>query len=132
MRCNTLNLDLVNISQLRQHGSKYFTPRPAPTLGCGQRSNSTISELGHVSYQVKWNQKCSNMVAIILPADPHPALSDDMGDGIKGSKFKIFRLWSSCISIKGISRAATWKQIFTCRRRYSNCTDKFIFYLTMH
>ena len=73
MRCNTLNLDLVNISQLRQHGSKCFTPRPAPDSGgVIKGQNSTISELGHVSYQVKWNQKCSNMVAIIIPADPTP------------------------------------------------------------
>ena len=33
--------------------------------------NSTFSEYGHVAYQIKVNHECSNMVANILPADPH-------------------------------------------------------------
>ena len=28
--------------------------------------NSTVSEYGHVVYQIKWNHKCSNMQAHIL------------------------------------------------------------------
>ena len=43
--------------------------------------NSTFSEHDHVVYQIKGNHKCSNMEAIILPADiPEP------GDGVKRSK----------------------------------------------
>ena len=30
--------------------------------------NSTFSEYGYVAYQIKWNHKCSNLVANILPA----------------------------------------------------------------
>ena len=42
------------------------------TLGVGSNGqNSTFSEHGHVVYQIKGNTKCSNMVANILPADPH-------------------------------------------------------------
>ena len=41
--------------------------------------NSPFSEHVHVAYQIKWNHKCSNMVAKILPADP-PTL----GVGSKG------------------------------------------------
>ena len=32
--------------------------------------NSTFSKHGHVAYQIERNQKCSTMVAYILPADP--------------------------------------------------------------
>ena len=31
-----------------------------------------FSEHGHVAYQIKENQECTNMVANILPADPLP------------------------------------------------------------
>ena len=59
-------------SQMQQHGSKYFACRPATRtlrmVSIGQ--NSTFSEHGHVAYQIKENQKCSNMVANILPAGP--------------------------------------------------------------
>ena len=34
----------------------------------GWDQNSTFSEYGHVSYQIKGNNACSNMVANILPA----------------------------------------------------------------
>ena len=41
------------------------------TLGLGSKGpNSTLSEHGHVAYQIKGNHECSNMVANILPADP--------------------------------------------------------------
>ena len=61
---------------MQQHGSKYFArrvPTPTTTLTLGlwvKRSNSTVSEPGHIAYQIKGNHKCSNMVAHILPADP--------------------------------------------------------------
>ena len=32
--------------------------------------NATFLEHGHVAYQIKGNQKCSNIVANILPAEP--------------------------------------------------------------
>ena len=32
---------------------------------------STFSEHGRIAYQNKGNHKCSNVVANILPADPH-------------------------------------------------------------
>ena len=34
--------------------------------------NSTSSEYGHVAYQIKRNQTCSNIIGNILPADPPP------------------------------------------------------------
>ena len=33
-------------------------------------SKLTFSKHGHVAYQLKWNHKCSHMVANIFPADP--------------------------------------------------------------
>ena len=37
--------------------------------------NSTISEYGHVAYQIKGNNTCSNMVASILPyTHPRPVV----------------------------------------------------------
>ena len=43
------------------------------TLGMGSvGQNSTFSEHGHVAYQIRENQECSNMAAKILPADPYP------------------------------------------------------------
>ena len=58
-----------------------------PTLGMwsvGQ--NSIFSEHGHVAYQIKENQECSNMIATILPADtPLPTLG--MGSIGKNSTF---------------------------------------------
>ena len=48
-------------------------PRP---LGWGVGSkgqNSIFLEYGHVAYQIKGNDACSNMVANILPDPPPPA-----------------------------------------------------------
>ena len=46
-------------------------PPPPPTLVMGSAGlKSTFSENGHVTYQVKENHECSNIVANILPADP--------------------------------------------------------------
>ena len=44
-----------------------------------------ISEYGHIAYQIKRNDTCSNMVAYILPADPPPPPSTNLGGG-GGSK----------------------------------------------
>ena len=49
------------------------TDPPPPNPGDGSKGqNSTFSEHGHVTYQIKENQECSNMVANILTADPYP------------------------------------------------------------
>ena len=67
-------------------------PQPTPlTLGTGSvGQNSTFSEHGHVTYQVKENQECTNMVANILLHTPYPTPTTsppDPGDGASGSKF---------------------------------------------
>ena len=54
---------------MQQHGSKHFACRPLPptTLGMGSvGQKSTFSEHGHVAYQIKGNDKCSNMQVHIL------------------------------------------------------------------
>ena len=73
---------------MQQHGSKYFAPRipayPRPlTLG-SKGQNSTFSKHGHVAYPLKWNHKCSHMVANISPADPQ-------GPGGQKVKIKLFQ-----------------------------------------
>ena len=44
------------------------------TLGKGSKGqNPTFSEHGHVSYQIKWNRKCSNNKHIFCPyTHPQP------------------------------------------------------------
>ena len=60
-------------------------PQTDLTLGVSSRAqNSTISEYGHVAYQIKGNFESSNMVANSLPADPH-FLTLEIG-----SKFNLF------------------------------------------
>ena len=53
---------------MQYYSSTYFTPTspllPPSTLGLGQIS--TFSEHGHVAYQIKGNDECSNMQANIL------------------------------------------------------------------
>ena len=46
-------------------------PRSGPLVGqgVGRSPNSTFSEYGHVAYQIKGNDACSNMVANILSVD---------------------------------------------------------------
>ena len=65
----------------------------ALTLG-SKGQNSTLSENGHVAYQINGNNECSNMVANILPTDP----PQDSGDGVNRSKLNFFRTWSCCMS----------------------------------
>ena len=83
---------------MQQRGSKYFARRPPPTplaLWMGSvGKKSVFSVHGHVTYQIKENHECSNMVANILPAD-----TLDPGDGVNRSKLNFFRAWSCCISI---------------------------------
>ena len=46
----------------------------------GGGQNSTFSEYGHVAYQIKGNNTCSNMAANILPVDT----PSTPGVGLKG------------------------------------------------
>ena len=52
--------------------------------------NSTISEHGHVAYQIKENHECSYRVANILPADPSPP-PPNPGDGVSEVKIHLFQ-----------------------------------------
>ena len=91
---------------MQQHGSKYFACRsPSPTLGMGSvRQNSTFSEHGHVTYQIKENQKCSNMVATNLPADPPPPPMGSKGQ-ISSSFQNMVMLH---IKLNRITNAGSW------------------------
>ena len=58
---------------------------PPPDPGGGVKmSKLTFSKHGHVAYQLKWNHKCSHMVANISPADPQ-------GPGGLKVKIKLFQ-----------------------------------------
>ena len=61
---------------MQKHGSICFAPKPLPNPtdpGDGVNGqNSTFPEHGHVAYQIKENQVCSNLVPNILPAEPPP------------------------------------------------------------
>ena len=60
---------------MQQHGSKYFARSlPPPALWVESKGqNSIFSKHGNVVYQIKWNHKCSNIIAnIIVPAAPPP------------------------------------------------------------
>ena len=82
-------------------------PPPLPTLGVVSKGkDSTVSEHGHVAYQLKGNHKCSKMVANIFSTDPNtqPTTSGD-----KRSKFIFFRAGSCCISLlPGDSIFSSW------------------------
>ena len=75
-------------------GSKYFDrrrpslPHPRPW---GSKFN--FFRTWSCAYQIRENHECSNMVAIITPADPLPSLTLRWG---QNSCF--YRKWSCCIS----------------------------------
>ena len=97
---------------MQQHGSNCFAARlPSPTtLGdWGQKvkiqlfQNMVMLDIEYIVIT-----KCSNMVANILPTDPHPLTLV-----VKRSKFIFFRTWSRCISMFLESRNVTKRfQIF--------------------
>ena len=68
-----------------------YKPPPIPltlSLGSGSKGqNSTFSDHGHNSYEIKENLECSSMVANMMPLPPPPP---DPGDGVNGSKFNFF------------------------------------------
>ena len=88
---------------LQQHGSKCFTPRTPLTWGWGRRSFFRTWSCS-VAYQMKQNQKCSNMVADILLADPQK-------QKVRIQLLQKFRTWPCC-KLNGIANAATCKRIF--------------------
>ena len=45
-------------------------PTPLDPGGRVKRSNSTFSEHGHVTYQIKGNHECSNMMQLFCPQTP--------------------------------------------------------------
>ena len=61
-----------------------------------KRSNFNFSENSHLSYQMKWNHKCSNMVGFFSPRDT-PLHIPASTLGVKRSKFNFFKTLSSCI-----------------------------------
>ena len=59
-------------------------PPPDPGGG-GKMSKLTFSKHGHVAYQLKWNHKCSHMVANIFPR------RTPRGPGGQKVKIKLFQ-----------------------------------------
>ena len=57
---------------MQQHGSKYFARIPLDPGGWSRKVivHLFFSDYGHVAYQIKGYDTCSNMVTNILPADP--------------------------------------------------------------
>ena len=87
---------------MQQHRSKYFAhrhnnrPLPHRPWFVVKRSEFNFFKHGHVAYQIKWNDACTNMVATTFTADPLPFLRL-WGWGLK-VKIQFFRIWSNCIS----------------------------------
>ena len=62
--------------------SKAFVSPHGWTEGVGSKGqNSTFSEHGHVAYQIKENNECSNMLANIMDADTSPQHNPTLGMG---------------------------------------------------
>ena len=81
---------------------------PASVPKKGQ--NLALSEHGH-AYQIKWNHKCSNMVANVLPRVLPAEPPTPLGPGGWGQKIKIQIFQNMVmlrIKLKGIKNAATW------------------------
>ena len=57
---------------MQQHGNKYFYRQTPPPSPWGVVSNFNFIRTWSVANQIKWNHKCSIIVAIILPVDPPP------------------------------------------------------------
>ena len=95
---------------MQQRGSKYFARRPPPLhpdpVDGVNRSKFTCSEHGHVTYQIKENQECTNMVANILLADPLPP--PHPRDGVSRSNNFFKNMDMLHIKLKKITNAATW------------------------
>ena len=74
------------------------TEPPPPPDPRGQKVKIQLfSEQYHISYQIKGDHECSNMVANVLPADPPPP---DPGVGVKFSLFQNMAMLQ--VKLKGI------------------------------
>ena len=80
---------------------------PDLAMGGGvKRSKFNLFTHCHVAYQIKGNHKCSNMVANILPADPHHPLT--LGVGPIGIKIQLFSEYGHIAQqLNGITNVAT-------------------------
>ena len=91
---------------IRDFRSKASVQSPGWTKGVGSKSqNSSISEHGHVAYQIKRNHKCSNMGGNVLAADP-PA--NNVSLNVKIQLFQNMTMLH--IKFKYITNAAKWGQ----------------------
>ena len=91
-----LHIKLKGIRNAEKLSQTFFLQTaPSLTLGLGSKGQiSTFSEHGHVANQMKGNHECSNMVANILPADPHAPRSighKNPRDGVNRSIFNFLR-----------------------------------------
>ena len=104
---------------MQQHGSNYFACRRPLDQGSQKvkillfqnmvmmhikingitNADSTLLGHGNAVYQINGNHKCSNMVANILPADPHPP-PPTLGWAREHGHV--------AYKLNGISNAATW------------------------
>ena len=71
-------------------------------MGLGRGQNLTFSEIGHVAYQIKAGDFCSNMVANILPTDT----PSTQGVGSKGQTIYFVKVVMLHIKLKGIEHRA--------------------------
>ena len=89
------NFKLNEMKKMQHHGSKYFARRtPSPDPGVKSKGIT----------------KCSNMEAIIVPADPLPHDPRGWGQKVKIQLFQNMVMLH--IKLKGISNATTWLQTF--------------------
>ena len=78
-------------------------------LGDGAEAKIQLFQnYGHVAYQIKGNDACSNMVANILPVDT-PSTSEVGSKGLKKNLLKVVKLH---IKLKGMEHRAPCKHIF--------------------
>ena len=81
-----------------------FPPHP-DHLGCVVKmTKSTFSERGHVAYQIKANDACSNMVANTCPQTPPPPTNP----GSKGRNSTFSEHGHVAYQLNGITNAVTW------------------------
>ena len=85
---------------MQQHGSRNL-PADPPSLdpACQKVNIQTFSENTLATYQIKWKNECSNIVANIL-------LADKPGCGIKIQLFQNMVMLH--VKLKGIMNTASW------------------------
>ena len=97
---------------MQLHSSKYFAHRPPMPLSPSIGQKSTISEHGHVAYQIEWNHKMqqhSSKYFAHRPPPPHAADKCQLFQNMVMLHIKLKRI---------IENAATWYQIFVRRPPY--------------